>query len=76
VYVVNSIPVVLYVVLEYEKDVAIDVVVVVSNVVVDEVEVVVLYVITVLAKVTPRKLDAKSARVLFPAPVYPVTVIR
>ena len=62
-YVVNSIPVVLYVVLENENDVATDVVVVDIEVVVDEVLVVVLKVVTVLAKLTPRKLEAKSSAV-------------
>ena len=72
----KKIPVVLYVVLDIEKVVAIEVVVVETEVVVEEVVVVVLYVVIVVAKVTPRKLDAKSARVWFPAPVYPVTVMR
>jgi len=53
-------PVVLSVVLEKENDVATDVVVVEIEVVVDEVVVEVLNVVTVLASVTPRKLEAKS----------------
>ena len=53
-------PVVLSVVLEKENDVATDVVVVDTVVVVDEVVVVGLNVVTVLASVTPRKLEAKS----------------
>ena len=57
----NSIPVVLTVVLEYEKEVAMDVVVVDTDVVVVSVVEVVLKVVTVVAKVTPRKFDAKSS---------------
>jgi len=58
-------------VLEYEKLVAIEVVVVENDVVeVDDV-VVVLYVVTVVARVTPRKFDAKSR--LLPAGQAPET---
>ena len=46
--------------LEYEKLVATDVVVVDNDVVVEDDVVVVLYVVTVVERVTPRKLDAKS----------------
>lgn len=56
----NNMPVVLYVVLEKENVVATDVVVVDIEVVVDAVVDVVLNVVTVLARLTPRKLDAKS----------------
>lgn len=56
----KKMPVVCMVVLEYEKLVAIDVVVVDNDVVVDDDVVVVLYVVTVVARVTPRKFDAKS----------------
>ena len=56
----KKMPVVLKVELEYEKVVAIDVVVVDIDVVVDDDVVVVLYVVTVVARVTPRKFDAKS----------------
>ena len=63
----------LKVVLEYEKLVAIEVVVVVRDVDVDAVEVVVLYVVSVVARVTARKFDAKSnpspAGQAFPTPV-------
>jgi hypothetical protein len=48
-------------VLEYEKLVAIDVVVVESEVVVEDDVVVVLYVVIVVANVTPKKFDAKSS---------------
>ena len=54
-------PVVLYVVLEYENEVATDVVVVVALVVVeDDVVVVKLVDDTVATNTTPRKFDAKS----------------
>jgi hypothetical protein len=58
--VVKRMPVVLKVVLENEKLVATDVVVVESEVVVEDDVVVVLYVVMVVARVTPRKFDAKS----------------
>jgi hypothetical protein len=51
------------VVLEKENVVATDVVVVDSEVVVDAVVVVVLKVVIVLAKLTPRKFEAKSSAV-------------
>jgi hypothetical protein len=54
-YVVKSMPVVLAVELEYEKVVAIDVVVNVCEVVDVDVDVVELNVVTVVARVTPRK---------------------
>jgi hypothetical protein len=57
---VNSIPVVLSVVLEYENEVATEVVVVDTDVVLDDVVVVELKVVTVLARVTARKFEAKS----------------
>ena len=57
----NSIPVVLTVVLEYENEVATDVVVVDTDVVDVPVVDVVLRVVIVVAKVTPRKFDAKSS---------------
>jgi hypothetical protein len=49
------------VVLEYEKLVATEVVVVDIDVVVDDDVVVVLYVVMVVANVTPKKFDAKSS---------------
>jgi len=54
-------PVVLYVVLEYEKLVAREVVVVDIDVVDEDDVVVVLNVVIVVARVTPRKFDAKSS---------------
>ena len=56
-------------VLEKLKVVATLVVDVVREVVVEDEVVDVLNVVIVVARVTPRKLEAKSARVLFPAPV-------
>ena len=51
----NRIPVVLYVVLEKEKDVATDVVVTATELVVKPVVVVLKIVVNVVARVTPRK---------------------
>ena len=71
-YVVKKMPVVLAVELEYEKVVAIEVVVNVCEVVDVDVEVVELNVVTVVANVTPRKFCAKSPPPI-PAQVFALT---
>lgn len=67
--VVYELPVVLKVVLEIDREVATDVVVVVSAVLDVVVVVVELKVVIVVSRVTAKKFIAKSARVVFPVPV-------